>query len=63
MEDKLIEDLRQVLEEKKLSAITAAMFIEATPRQVYRWLKYEHKPMLIYRKAIKRGIERMKKLP
>jgi len=63
MEDKLIEDLRQIMEEKKFSAITASRFIEATPRQVYRWLKYEHKPMLIYRKAIKRGIERMKKLP
>ncbi len=63
MEDKLIEDLKQALEEKKLSAITAARFIEATPRQVYRWLKYENRPTLIYRKAIKRGIERMKKLP
>ena len=63
MEDKLIENLRQVMEEKKLSAITAARFIEATPRQVYRWLKYESRPTMIFRKAIKRGIERMKKLP
>ena len=63
MEDKLIEDLRQVLEEKKLSAITAARFIEATPRQVYRWLEYKHRPTLLYRKAIKRGIARMKNLP
>lgn len=63
MEDKLIENLKKVMEEKKLSAITAAMFIEATPRQVYRWLKYENRPTLIFRKAIKRGIERMKKLP
>lgn len=63
MEDKLIENLRQVMEEKKISAITASRFIEATPRQVYRWLKYEHRPTMIFRKAIKRGIERMKKLP
>jgi hypothetical protein len=63
MEDKLIEDLKQVLEEKKLSAITASRFIEATPRQVYRWLKYENRPTVIFRKAIKRGIERIKKLP
>ncbi len=63
MEDKLIEDLKQVMEDKKLSAITASRFIEATPRQVYRWLKYENRATMIFRKAIKRGIERMKKLP
>ena len=61
--DKLIEDLRHVMEEKRISAITASRFIEVTPRQVYRWLKYEHRPTMIFRKAIKRGIERMKKLP
>ncbi len=61
--DELIEALRKVMEERKLSAITASRFIEVSPRQVYRWLKYEHRPTLIYRKAIKRGIERMKKLP
>ncbi len=63
MEDKLVEELRQVLEERKLSAITASRFIEVTPRQVYRWLKYENRPTLIFRKAIKRGIARMKNLP
>ena len=63
MEDKLIEELRQVMEERKLSAITASRFIEVTPRQVYRWLKYENRPTLIFRKAIKRGIARMKNLP
>jgi len=63
MKDKLIEELRQIMEEKKLSAITAARFIETTPKQVYRWLKYENRPTLIFRKAIKRGIERMKRLP
>ena len=61
--DELIEDLKQVMDEKKMSAITAARFIETTPKQVYRWLKYENRPTMIFRKAIKRGIERMKKLP
>ncbi|UCE39464.1 MAG: hypothetical protein JSW00_09660 [Thermoplasmata archaeon] len=61
--DELIEELRRVMEEKKLSAITASRFIEVTPRQVYRWLKYEHRPTMIFRKAIKRGIDRMKRLP
>lgn len=61
--DKLIEELKQVMEEKHLSAISASRFIEATARQVYRWLNYEHRPTLIYRKAIKLGIKRMKKLP
>jgi len=61
--DELIERLKQVMEEKKLSAITASRFIGASSRQVYRWLEYKHRPTALYRKAIKRGIERMKNLP
>ncbi|NQT80277.1 MAG: hypothetical protein HQ555_07810 [Candidatus Aminicenantes bacterium] len=61
--DELIEELRRVMEDRRLSAITASRFIEVSSRQVYRWLKYEHRPTLIFRKMIKRGIERMKKLP
>lgn len=61
--DKLIEELRQVMEERNLSALSASRFVEASDRQIGRWLKYESRPTLIYRKAIKRGIERIKRLP
>ena len=61
--DTLIEELRKVMEEKKISPATASKFIEADQRQVYRWLKYEASPTQLYRKAIKRGIDRIRRLP
>ena len=61
--DNLIEELRQTIEERGLSPQAASRFIEASPRQVYRWLKYESRPTLIFRKMIKLGIERIKRLP
>ncbi len=63
MEDKLIEELRKVMRERGLTPHAASRFIEVSPRQVYRWLKYESRPTLLYRKAIKLGIERIKRLP
>ena len=62
MEDKLIEDLREIMDEKSYSAETAAKFIDCSYKQVYLWLKYQSSPTRLYRKAIKRGIERMKRL-
>lgn len=62
MEDNLIEQLRQVMHEKDISAETASKFIDCSFKQVYLWLKYEAKPTRMYRKAIKRGIERIKRL-
>lgn len=62
MTDELIENLRKVMDEKGLSAETASKFIDCSFKQVYLWLKYEARPTRIYKKAIQRGIKRMKRL-
>lgn len=62
MNENLIVDLKEVMEEKGLSPENAAKFIGCSFNQVYRWLSGESKPTLIYRKAIRRGINRMKNL-
>lgn len=59
----LIEELKVVMEEKNLSPEAASRFIECSYRQVYRWLKGESVPNQVYRRAIRRGINKMKKLP
>lgn len=61
--DRLIEDLRNVMEEKKLSPYATARFVESSPKSIQRWLNYENRPTLIYRKSIQRGIIRIKNLP
>ena len=61
--DRLIEELRKAMEERELSALATSRFVEASPRQIARWLKYESKPTLLYRKAINLGIQRIKRLP
>ena len=58
----LIEELDIVMKQKNLSPEDAARYIGCSFKQVYRWLEGISKPSLIYRKAIRRGIERMKKL-
>lgn len=58
----LIEELDIVMKQKNLSPEDAARYIGCSFKQVYRWLEGTSKPSLIYRKAIRRGIERMKKL-
>ena len=58
----LIEELDLVIKQKDLSPEHAARYIGCSFKQVYRWLEGTSKPSLIYRKAIRRGIERMKKL-
>ncbi|MBA7483466.1 hypothetical protein ES707_18981 [subsurface metagenome] len=61
--DQLLERLREVMKEKELSALGASRFIETSPRSVYRWLKYEVRPSLIFRKMIRLGIKRIERLP
>ncbi len=61
--DGLIEDLRSVMKEKNLSPYAIARFVEAAPKSISRWLNYENRPSLIYRKSIKRGIKRIERLP
>ncbi len=58
----LIKELKDLMEEKKISAIAAAGYIRCSPRQVERWLKEESVPSPIYREAIRRGIRQIKNL-
>jgi len=58
----LIQELEFVMKEKDLSSENAARYIGCSFKQIYNWLQGTSKPSLIYRKAIRRGIERMKKL-
>jgi len=62
VKDPLIEELREVMEEKRVSANAAAKHIKTYASQVIKWLKYRAKPTPVLRKRIKRGIRRMKGL-
>ena len=62
VKDPLIEELREVMEEKRVSANAAAKHIKTYASQVIKWLKYRAKPIPVLRKRIKRGIRRMKEL-
>lgn len=62
MEDKLILELKETLKEKDISPETASRFIECSTKQVYFWLNGTSKPTQLYRKAIQRGLKRMKRL-
>jgi len=62
VKDPLIEELREVMEEKRISANAAAGHIKTHASQVIKWLKYRAKPTPALRKRIKRGIRRMKGL-
>ena len=62
VKDPLTEELREVMEEKSVSANAAAGHIKTRATQVINWLKYRAKPIPDLRKRIKRGIARIKKL-
>lgn len=62
MKRNLIEELSLVMDQKNLSPENAARYVGCSFETLYRWLEGSSKPSLIYRKAIRRGIERMKKL-
>jgi len=58
---KIIEDLRQIMNETGISPDTASKFIGCSGRQIYRWLKGESIPSFLAQEAIKKGIRRIKK--
>ena len=62
VKDPLVEELKEVMEEKGVSANAAAGHIKTHASQVIKWLKYRAKPTPVLRKRIKRGIRRMKGL-
>jgi hypothetical protein len=57
----IIKELRQVLRQKKISPETAALFIGISGREVRRWLDESFIPNLESRKAIRRGLRRIRK--
>jgi len=59
----LIDELRQTMEQRGLSPEEAARHCEVGFRSVYRWLQGESKPSAVYRRAIRIGIQRMRRLP
>jgi len=58
----LIQELKTVMEDKKIQPTTAAVFLRCSARQIDRWLKGQSTPTLMYRDAIKKGIKRMERL-
>jgi transcriptional regulator with XRE-family HTH domain len=57
-----IKQLEQLMQEKRLSAESAAKIIGCSFKAVYRWLKGEARPNQLSREAIRRGIRKMGKL-
>jgi len=57
----IVKQLKEVMEEKKISPETAALFIGVSGRQVRRWLEEIAIPGLSSRKAIRRGLRRIRK--
>lgn len=50
--DPLVEELRQYIKQNNVSVPKVAGLLDAAPKTVYRWLKYEVYPTGLYRKAI-----------
>jgi len=58
----LIEDLKEVMQWKGISADTMSKYIGCSARQVARWVSGESKPTHVYQGLIRRGIKRVKSL-
>jgi hypothetical protein len=57
----LIELLRKTLSEKGLSPERACHYIGCSGNEIRRWFKGISKPTPLYQKAIKEGIEKIKR--
>ena len=58
----IIEELKGIMEQKGISAETAALFVGVTGQEIRRWLKGEYIPTLKSRRKIRRGIRRMQRV-
>jgi len=58
----IVKELKEVLEEKKISPETAAVFIGVSGQEIRRWLNESFIPNLKNRLAIRRGLRRIKKI-
>jgi hypothetical protein len=57
----IINELADLMKEKRISPETAARFLDCTGRQVRRWLEGQSIPNLTSRKKIKLGLRRIKR--
>jgi hypothetical protein len=57
---KEVIELKTIINEKKISPGIAARFIECSEREVYRWVQGVVTPSMLYRKAIRRGLRRIR---
>jgi hypothetical protein len=57
----IIRELREIMEEKRISAEIAGLFVGVTGQEIRRWLKGEFIPTLKSRKKIRLGIRRMRR--
>ena len=58
----IVKELKEVLEEKKISPETAAHFIGVSGQEIRRWVNGSFIPNLKSRRAIRRGLRRIKKI-
>jgi len=62
IKDDVILELKQVMEEKSLSAGTMARLIGCDTSQIGRWIKGKARPTLVYQRLIRKGLNRAKSL-
>jgi len=60
--DPMIEELRELMKTKGLSTYAAGRALGIAAKTIERWLKYENNPSPVYKKVIKIGIRRIKKM-
>ena len=62
IKEKIVIELKAVMDEKSLSAGIMARLIGCDVAQIGRWIKGEARPTLVYQRLIRKGIRRAKKL-
>ena len=62
IKDEVIQELKQIMEKKKLSAGTMARLIGCDSSQIGRWISGKSRPTLVYQLLIRKGINRAKSL-
>jgi len=58
IKDKLILELKRIMDEKDLSSSTVARIIGCNQSQIGRWIKGLAKPTPVYRDLIRKGLKR-----
>jgi len=57
----IIEELKELMEEKKISPETSAFFLGCTGRQIRRWIEGDAIPNLTSRKKIRKGMKKIRR--